>query len=152
MVSAESLAALSTDPLAYCSKRSVQAPAADVGRASLGGRTYERGLDGWRERKGAGEPLPLTKKDEAGLTALIQVLTQQDAESMGLGDAPGSAVGAAEFGSPGGAPLAILRFSAAERSDKAVSLIVTSGSVWRSYAPSLSDPVLSWLAELAGTP
>jgi len=148
-LSAESLAALSTDPLAYCSKRSVPAPAADVGRVEIAARKFERGLQGWRERKGT-ELLPLTTQDEEKLIALVQMMTQQDAETVGVTEAPGKAVGSAELGSPGGAPLASLKFNAAERTDKSVSLVVKSGAVWRAYASSVSGPLLAWLEALSG--
>jgi hypothetical protein len=67
--------------------------------------SFERGLEGWRERKGT-ELLPLTTQDDERLIALVQMMTQQDAETVGVTEAPGKAVGSAELGSPGGAPLA----------------------------------------------
>src|SRR5262249_37383512 len=62
MASAESLAAMSTDWTGYASRRSLQVPAADIGRVALratpggtgsGVTVFERTLDGWNVLEGS---------------------------------------------------------------------------------------------------
>lgn len=148
VVSAASLAAISTDPAAYVARRAVQA--GDAGQVVIehagGQRTYARTIDGWERRTPEAGPVPPAEAQRLG--ALLDLLTKTPAETV-LTAAPSGLepLAMVYLKSLGGADLASVEIGRVTGADGALRLVVAGGPVWRVYGKSDGDAVLRWLAE-----
>jgi len=161
IVSGEVLAAITTDPASYFSRRALSAPEADVGGLVISpqaaaARTYRRTIDGW-EADSSGVPATVSRADSEAIAALLGVVSQTPTDQViyseswppALGpQAESRAVAAVEIHGAGGAPMATFGVSAAVLSANGAreQMIIRSGQVWRVYAAEPSAAVLIWLA------
>src|SRR5262249_23642729 len=143
VVSAESLAAMSTDWAAYASRRSLPVPAADIGRVTLrsapGGpesavTVFERTLDSSNVQERGAAPASASRGDIDALTALLDLLTQTSAEAIHTKPPEGgAALAGVELASDGGTGIADLELGLtgpAPQGNPPRGLVVRSGTIW----------------------
>ena len=159
-VSAEGLAGLTTDPSAYVSRQSVQAPAADIGGVSITpadgvARQFRRDIEGWSMVRQAGAAIPCSKADADAIGNLLELLAQMPAESVAISvgwppswaEQAGFPVAAIDVASAAGTPIAKIDVLSATfpAKGKTAQVVIQSGDVWRVYAVDASSPLVSWL-------
>ena len=156
VVNGQSLADISNEPSGYIARRTLQAPASEIGRLEVYGKegtglvaALGRGLDGWSRLGGPGAK-PLSSADAAMVQILLELLTTTPAESVLLTEpSNGTPLVTLEIQSIGGMPFA--RVAVGQLPDGRLAL--RSERVWRVYPAALAGPgsAVQWLSGFAGT-
>lgn len=165
-VTAESLASIHTEPAFYVSRRSIEAPAIEVGRAGIefavapypgsdapvpqlparGPLELTRSVSGWQTASGSAA-LPA---DAEGMKALLTLLGLASAESVLL-DAPAHAlrIASVDLKTIGDTPIGVVEIGMlvdpVEGQSRAGRVFTKSGSVFRVYSQEAGQPVAAWL-------
>jgi hypothetical protein len=165
-VTAESLASIHTEPAFYVSRRSIEAPAVEVGRAAVvfGAAPYPgsdasipelpvrgpleltRGVSGWQTPSGAAA----LRADAEGVKALLDLLGSASAEAVLL-EAPAHAlrIGSVDLKTIGDTPLGTVEIGMVvepvEGRARAGRVFTKIGPVFRVYSQESGQPVAAWL-------
>lgn len=151
-ITADSLAAINTQPASYIAKRAVRAAAADVGEvrvqpAGVGAApaVFKRTLDGWAVTSGETQT-PAPPADAQRTVALLDLLTQTPAQAVFLGELnqKPKLIATVSLSSLGGSTIADVGLGVAE-DGKTRRLVVTGGPVARVYGQE-GDEIIAWLA------
>jgi hypothetical protein len=148
IASAEHLAAINTDPMAYISKQAVQTPAAEIGKVVIKRQnvepamtTFSRSLDGWEVAEGDAKSAAATVADTAMLSALLDLLSTTPCEKASLREGTAeSPVASIDILSLGGTPVGSVGVAI-----QGTKLSLLNEKVRREYAAAAVKGVAEWL-------
>ncbi len=151
VISASTLAELTTDPAAYVSRVSLAVPPAEIGAITLTApswsRTFQRTLDGWTLSTGTGQPATRIPDQDPVLAQLLDSLAVANCEQAQVAGAPSSGI-RAEISSAAGTPIASLTLAAQPSANGQIDrLVVANGPVLRSYSASKAPDLASLIAK-----